>query len=204
MRTTLRTMSAATLGRCSASASSPPARRTTHYYLQTVARGAEDYYLGSGEAPGYWLSGGAADLGVSGLVAAEQLRALLAPVDPRSGLELQLTSRPRSRLPGFDLTFSAPKSVSLLFALGNDDIATTVCARRTTRQSCKRWAISSGRPGTPAAAPAAGSAKPAAGSSRPRSGTERPGLAIRTCTRTQRGGCRSHHGVRGAGPAHRG
>jgi hypothetical protein len=30
-----------------------------NYYLNSVARGVEDYYLGSGEAPGYWLSSGA-------------------------------------------------------------------------------------------------------------------------------------------------
>jgi hypothetical protein len=25
------------------------------YYLQSVAKGLEDYYLGAGEAPGFWL-----------------------------------------------------------------------------------------------------------------------------------------------------
>jgi hypothetical protein len=45
------------------------------YYLQAVASGVEDYYLGSGEAPGRWLGTGAARLGLSGVVAAEELRA---------------------------------------------------------------------------------------------------------------------------------
>jgi len=36
------------------------------YYLQAVAAGAEDYYLGSGEAPGQWLGNGSARLGPDG------------------------------------------------------------------------------------------------------------------------------------------
>jgi len=31
-------------------------------YLQAVARGVEDYYLGLGEAPGRWIGGGCGDL----------------------------------------------------------------------------------------------------------------------------------------------
>ncbi|MEP7056085.1 MAG: MobF family relaxase, partial [Actinomycetota bacterium] len=99
-----------------------------NYYLHTVARGVEDYYLGSGEAPGYWLGAGAVDLELSGRVDAEQLRAILGAAAPHSGDLLPVTSRRRNRLPGFDLTFSAPKSVSLLFALGGDDLAATVRA----------------------------------------------------------------------------
>ena len=38
------------------------------YYLNSVARGVEDYYTGSGESPGYWLAGGAKDLGLEGQV----------------------------------------------------------------------------------------------------------------------------------------
>src|SRR5690606_5262145 len=39
------------------------------YYLDTVARGAEEYYVGSGEAPGRWLGRGAERLGLTGDVA---------------------------------------------------------------------------------------------------------------------------------------
>ena len=46
------------------------------YYLQAVAAGVEDYYLGSGEAQGQWLGHGSARLGLSGTVAAEDLRAV--------------------------------------------------------------------------------------------------------------------------------
>jgi conjugative relaxase domain, TrwC/TraI family len=88
------------------------------YYLQAVAKGVEDYYLGSGEALGRWAGSGSARLGLSGVVNGEELRAVLdgrRPVDCRS----LLWQRRDVRLPGFDLTFSAPKGVSLLFALSD-------------------------------------------------------------------------------------
>jgi conjugative relaxase-like TrwC/TraI family protein len=93
---------------------------------------------GSGEAPGYWSGEAAATLGLSGRVEAEQLRAVLAAVDPVSGEELALANRRKGRLPGFDLTFSAPKSVSLLFALGDDDLAATM---RAAHDSAVRQAL---------------------------------------------------------------
>jgi conjugative relaxase-like TrwC/TraI family protein len=85
------------------------------YYLQAVASGVEDYYLGSGEAPGQWIGQGSARLGVSGVVAADDLRAVLDGRCPSSGRSLVAVRRP-DRLRGLDLTSSAPKSVSLLFA----------------------------------------------------------------------------------------
>ncbi len=38
------------------------------YYLDAVAQGAEDYYVGRGEAPGYWAGRGAELLGLDGEV----------------------------------------------------------------------------------------------------------------------------------------
>ena len=46
---------------------------------------------------------------------------MLAGLDPRDGAELR-TSRAAVRVAGFDLTFSAPKSVSVLFGLGDDEL----------------------------------------------------------------------------------
>ncbi len=92
------------------------------YYLQAVARGVEDYYLGSGEAPGRWIGGGCGGLGLSGRVGADALRAVLdgrSPADPQRSL---ISHRRPDRLPGYDLTFSAPKGVSLLFALGRPEL----------------------------------------------------------------------------------
>jgi conjugative relaxase-like TrwC/TraI family protein len=89
------------------------------YYLSMVAKGREEYYTGAGESPGSWLGSATAALGLAGEVSPEELRALLAGLSPHSGSELGLSKRSGPRVAGFDLTFSAPKSVSLLYALGS-------------------------------------------------------------------------------------
>jgi conjugative relaxase-like TrwC/TraI family protein len=94
------------------------------YYLESVAAGREDYYLGAGEAPGRWLGRRAAGLGLSGTVDASDLHAVLDGRDPHSGQRLGQVRE--SRTPGFDLTFSAPKSVSIVFALADEVIAAQV------------------------------------------------------------------------------
>jgi conjugative relaxase-like TrwC/TraI family protein len=95
-----------------------------NYYLNSVARGVEDYYLGSGEAPGYWLASGAASLGLSGQVSDGDLRDVLAGSIPGSNDKAMRASK--DRVPGFDLTFRAPKSVALLHALGDKEAANEV------------------------------------------------------------------------------
>ena len=88
-------------------------RGSEGYYLDAVAKGAEDYYVGRGEAPGYWAGQGAELLGLDGEVTPEALRAILARIAP-DGSMLGAGNR---TVPGFDLTFSVPKSVSVLAAL---------------------------------------------------------------------------------------
>jgi conjugative relaxase-like TrwC/TraI family protein len=97
------------------------------YYLRSVGAGVEDYYLGSGESPGRWIGAGAARLGLSGQVNAEDLAHILDGVHPSTRQQLWPARSPR-RLPGWDMTFSAPKSVSLLYALGTPAIRETVVA----------------------------------------------------------------------------
>jgi len=100
-------------------------RGAEKYYLTTVAGGVEDYYLGAGEAPGRWIGQGAVGVGLAGTVAPHELRAALDARHPATGISL--IAEPRSdRLPGFDLTFSAPKGVSLLFALAEPAVAREV------------------------------------------------------------------------------
>ncbi len=94
-----------------------------NYYLNAVAKGVEDYYTARGEVPGRWVGSGAPDVGLGGRVADADLHAVLSGVDPVSGRVLAGCGR---RVPGFDATFSAPKSVSLLYALG--DIETRAAA----------------------------------------------------------------------------
>ena len=95
------------------------------YYLDKVAEGAEDYYSGEGEAEGYWLGDAAEDLGLDGKVEADQLVAMLTgsnPVDRRAARP-EVGVPAASPVPGFDLTFSAPKSVSLTWALGGHPVS---------------------------------------------------------------------------------
>lgn len=94
------------------------------YYLEQVASGREDYYTGSGEAPGVWLGAGSEQLGLEGEVTPKALRLVLASVGP-DGRRLAAANR---RVPGFDVTLSAPKSVSLLYAFGGPDAAREVVA----------------------------------------------------------------------------
>ena len=96
------------------------------YYLETVASGGEDYYLHAGEAPGQWLGAGTRALALRGEMSGDQLRRLLAGTDPASGEPLSHARGGRERLPGYDLTFRAPKSVSLLFALGEGEVSREV------------------------------------------------------------------------------
>ncbi len=104
------------------------ARSQERYYLAAVADGQEDYYLRSGEAPGVWCGRGTPGLGLRGTVSAEDLTAVLEGAHPRSGGALSARQRAAERVPGFDLTLSAPKSVSLLFALGEPEVREAVMA----------------------------------------------------------------------------
>ena len=81
------------------------------YQLSGVAESLDAYYTGAGEAPGEWIGGGAAQLGLEGEVAADDLRAVLAGMRPGSG-GLSPNGTPirpaRKRVPGFDATFKVP------------------------------------------------------------------------------------------------
>ncbi len=95
------------------------------YYTQSVACAATEYYLGVGEAPGRWRGRGLAALGLEpGAVVGEaQLEALFArALHPVSGGRLGRRWR-LDGVTGWDLTFSAPKSVSSLWALADPDTA---------------------------------------------------------------------------------
>src|SRR3954469_15630825 len=86
----------------------------------SVRSGVEDYYLGGPEAPGAWIGSGTRPLGLQGKVDADRLDRVLAGEHPVSGEPLGRVVR--QRVPGFDLTFSAPKSVSVLFGVGDDEL----------------------------------------------------------------------------------
>ena len=108
------------------------------YYLGVVAAGGEEYYTGSGEAPGVWMGEGAERLGLGGEVEPEQLRMVLEGMSPLDGTQLVPRRLAAGRVAGFDLTFSAPKSVSLLYGLGPDEVADAV---RSSHDAATRDAL---------------------------------------------------------------
>jgi len=95
------------------------------YYLDTVARGAEEYYTGAKEAPGQWVGRSAERLGLRGEVDPDVLHRILEGADPTTGQPLTRTQGAPS-VPGFDATFCAPKSVSLLYSLGAPETSNEV------------------------------------------------------------------------------
>ena len=95
------------------------------YLLSSVALGIDEYYTGVGEAPGVWMGRWSPALGVAGMVEADALRALIDGNDPTTGSPLLVGLRERT-VKAFDLTFSAPKAVSVLWALGTEPVADVV------------------------------------------------------------------------------
>jgi conjugative relaxase-like TrwC/TraI family protein len=97
-------------------------------YLEGKARSSElgDYYLKDGErveAPGRW-AGGAHLFGVDANVAVtgEQLRTLMDVRRPDTGGELRRVGGSGEAVAALDATFSAPKSVSAVWALGSPEL----------------------------------------------------------------------------------
>jgi conjugative relaxase-like TrwC/TraI family protein len=94
----------------------------SRYYEAQVAQGRDDYFSGRGESPGRWTGSGAETLRLGGRVDDDGFTALIDGRDPGSGERLRRVGG-RSRVAAFDLTFSAPKSVSVLFAIGEPALA---------------------------------------------------------------------------------
>jgi Ti-type conjugative transfer relaxase TraA len=82
-------------------------------YYVNLAR--EDYYTQGGEPVGAWRGTGARPLGLAGTVEATALRSVLAGFHPESAAALVQQPGP-AHVAGWDLTFSAPKSVSVLWS----------------------------------------------------------------------------------------
>lgn len=85
------------------------------YYTERLP----SYYLDGGEPPGRWWGAATGSLGLEGDVGSEVFMAVMAGQDPATGLSLGRRYGEES-VRGYDATFSAPKSVSLLWALGDE------------------------------------------------------------------------------------
>lgn len=95
---------------------------------QAAGLGAvEDYYLPLGETPGEWFGAGAHELGLEGDGHRDQMGALLEGLDPTTGEKLG--QKPRTDgVRAYDLTFSAPKSVSVLAGIAGGETERQVIA----------------------------------------------------------------------------
>jgi conjugative relaxase-like TrwC/TraI family protein len=89
--------------------------------VDSIGDGVEEYYAGGAEARGIWTGTGGMSLGLSGPVDGDALRRVLAGLDPHDGSPLRSSSS-AVKVAGFDLTFSAPKSVSVLFGIGDHEL----------------------------------------------------------------------------------
>ena len=110
-------------------------RGRLEYYDAQVAAGVEDYYAGRGESPGRWRGAGASALGLGtrGTVKRHEFMRLMGGCHPADGSVLRPMGA-RSTVAGFDLTFSAPKSVSVLFAIGDDHTTGELLAAARARR----------------------------------------------------------------------
>ena len=90
-----------------------------------VGLACEDYYLEGGEPPGRWLGQGAAALGLTGQVERELFLKAFDGCDANGRPLVQNAGDPK-RQPGWDLTFSAPKSVSTVWAIGDSEMRTAI------------------------------------------------------------------------------
>ena len=97
------------------------AKAQQQYYEESVAKSREDYYAGSGEAPGEFFGAGSRARGLAGQSSMEHLTRLFAGQDPATGEQLR-SMKGNVQVHGLDLTFSAPKSVSVLYALGDAEL----------------------------------------------------------------------------------
>lgn len=130
-----------------------------NYYLNGVAKdldthGRMDYYTAHGNPPGIWLGRACQDLGVVAGSRADrqQVERLFNNLKhPVTGVELKndgVSKRGHTRGPngvgavsGFDLTFENSKSISLLWALGDEDIRRTVqqCHDEAVEETMEWW-----------------------------------------------------------------
>ena len=144
--------------------------------------GAEDYYVGGGESRGHWCGSAAAELRLAGVVDADQLRRLLAGAHPRTGGQLREAS-PRLKVAAFDVTFSAPKSVSVLFGTSSPEVRDAVRAAHDAAVAEALGYVERAAAAVRAATTAPWSSR-SAGSSPARSAIGLHGRGIRSCTRT--------------------
>jgi conjugative relaxase-like TrwC/TraI family protein len=92
---------------------------TGDYY---TSLGAEDYYVNGGEPPGEWYGKGTPKLGLEGKVHASALRNLLLGFSANGSVKLVQNAGSANCQSGWDLTYNAPKSVSVYWAMSSPEV----------------------------------------------------------------------------------
>src|ERR1035437_9417821 len=92
--------------------------QAVRYLREAVAQQQLEYYTARGESPGRWTGLGAEALELRGEVTDTDFAAVLAGTHPRARENLGTHWR-RQSVVAFDVTVSAPKDVSILYALGD-------------------------------------------------------------------------------------
>jgi conjugative relaxase-like TrwC/TraI family protein len=94
------------------------------YYLSDLAR---ELPVAQGPQPiqAVWTGQVAAAMGLHGAIDPDQFRAVLEGRHPHTGRSMRSN---RATVLGYDLTFSAPKSASVLYALGGEEVARHIVA----------------------------------------------------------------------------
>ena len=87
-------------------------------YYTSLAK--EDYYTKGGEPPGHWYGKSAEALDLFGQVETEDLKAVLQGISPEGDKLVQNAGEKRQS--GQDFTFSAPKSVSVVWANADQEL----------------------------------------------------------------------------------
>lgn len=106
-------------------------RDRQEYYLRLSE---EDYYVRSGEPLGEWVGRGAAELGLQGQVDGYEFLSLLDGKGRDGEEPLVEVRRGATHDPGWDMTFSAPKGVSVLWAAAD-------APTRETIEDCLKAAV---------------------------------------------------------------
>ncbi|MGE3795249.1 MAG: MobF family relaxase [Dehalococcoidia bacterium] len=91
-------------------------------YYERAEFARDDYYEERGQVRGSWEGRGSRQLGLAGGPADGDLGLLLEGMDPVSGIALAGAPVRRGGNVAFDLTITAPKSVSVLAAVGDEPI----------------------------------------------------------------------------------
>lgn len=124
-------------------------------YYTGLAR--EDYYTKGQEPPGVWLGSGAETLELTGTVKEAELKNVFRGFSPDGKTPLVQNAGKMdgklSRDPGWDLTFSAPKSVSIVWAVSGDQMRAQIeqahleAIRAVTREIEEKTVIRKGKGG---------------------------------------------------------